>query len=140
MSAGTGIVHSEYNREDVETRIFQIWIIPDRAGNPPSWGARPFPKADRAGSFVTLASGRAGDEAALPIRTDARVVGATVRAGETVSYALEAGRHAYLVPATGRIKVNGAAAKARDGVAIRDVASIEITAVEDSEIVLVDAA
>lgn len=140
MSAGTGITHSEYNREDEETRIFQIWIIPDRAGEKPSWGAQPFPKGDRAGSFVTLASGRAGDEGALPIRADARVVGATIKAGETLRYALDAGRHAYLVPATGRIEINGAAAKARDGVAISDLDSIEITAIDDSEVVLVDVA
>ncbi|MFC3714095.1 pirin family protein [Sphingoaurantiacus capsulatus] len=140
MSAGTGITHSEHNREDTETRIFQIWIIPDRMGEQPSWGAQPFPKGDRAGSFVTLASGRAGDEGALPIRTDARVVGATIRAGETLSYTLDAGRHAYLVSATGRIEVNGTAANARDGVAVTDVTEIVITAVEDSEVVLVDAA
>lgn len=140
MSAGTGITHSEYNREDVETRIFQIWIIPDRAGEKPSWGAQPFPKDDRAGSFVTLASGRAGDEGALPIRADARVVGATIKAGETLRYTLDAGRHAYLVPATGRIEVNGVAAKARDGVAIGDLEEIEIRAIDDGEVVLVDVA
>jgi redox-sensitive bicupin YhaK (pirin superfamily) len=140
MSAGTGVTHSEYNREDEETRIFQIWIIPDRAGEKPSWGTQPFPKDDRAGSFVTLASGRAGDEGALPIRADARVVGATIKAGESLRYTLGSGRHAYLVPATGRIEVNGAAAKARDGVAISDLEEIEIVALDDSEVVLVDVA
>jgi redox-sensitive bicupin YhaK (pirin superfamily) len=140
MSAGTGVAHSEYNLEDVETRIFQIWILPDRTGEKPSWGAKPFPKSDRAGSFVTLASGIEGDEKALPIRTDARVAGATIKAGETVSYRAAPGRHLYLVPATGRIEVNGVAAGARDGVAIKDVSDLAITAIEDSEVVLVDAA
>ena len=77
MSAGTGIAHSEYNLEDEVTTIFQIWILPTRTGDKPSWGARPFPKGDRAGKFVTLASGFANDDDALPIRTDARVVAAT---------------------------------------------------------------
>ena len=140
MSAGTGVAHSEYNLEDVETRIFQIWILPDRTGEKPSWGAKPFPKSDRAGSFVTLASGIEGDEKALPIRTDARVAGATIKAGETVSYRAAPGRHLYLVPATGRIVVNGVAAGARDGVAIKDVSDLAITAIVDSEVVLVDAA
>ena len=140
MSAGTGVAHSEYNLEEVETRIFQIWILPDRTGEKPSWGAKPFPKSDRAGSFVTLASGIEGDEKALPIRTDARVAGATIKAGETVSYRAAPGRHLYLVPATGRIEVNGVAAEARDGVAIKDVSDLAITAIEDSEVVLVDAA
>ena len=140
MSAGTGIRHAEYNQEDEETRIFQIWIIPERSGGEPQWGSKPFPKDDRHGAFVTLASGLAEDDGALPIRTPARVAGATVRAGETVTYRLGEGRHAYLVPATGAIEVNGVAANARDGVAIKDVAEIAITAREDSEVVLVDAA
>lgn len=140
MSAGTGIVHSEYNLEDEETTLFQIWILPDRRGEAPGWGARPFPKGDRAGRFVTLASGIAGDEDALPIRADARVLGATVRAGETVTYGTASGRHAYLVPATGRVRVGDVEANARDGVAITGLDTISVTALEDAELVLVDAA
>lgn len=139
MSAGTGIQHSEYNLEDVETQIFQIWIIPDTRGHAPSWGTRPFPKNDRAGKFVALASGFANDGEALPIHANARVLGASVKAGETIRYELNRDRHAYLVPATGRIRVGAVEAGARDGVAITDVEAIEITALEDSELVLVDA-
>ncbi len=138
MSAGTGIRHAEFNQEDEATTLFQIWIIPDRNGGEPSWGTKPFPKDARHGQFVTLASGLPGDEDALPIRTSARVAGATVKAGETVTYELGEGRHLYLVPATGAIEVNGVAANARDGVAIRDVAAVTITAKQDAEIVLVD--
>src|SRR6185437_15611983 len=126
MSAGTGIRHAEYNAENETTRIFQIWIIPDARGGAPSWGARPFPKGDRSGRFVTLASGRDGDGDALPIRADARVLGATVKAGETVEYTLDKGRHAYLVPAAGSIEVNGIPVNARDGAAIRDESRIAI--------------
>lgn len=140
MSAGTGIVHAEYNLEPGSTRIFQIWIQPNRRGQAPSWGAKPFPKGDRAGRFVTLASGFDDDADALPIRTDARVLGATLKAGETAEYALGKGRHAYLVPATGSVDVNDVALEARDGAAIRDVDVIRVTAWEDSELVLVDAA
>ncbi|MGE4221380.1 MAG: pirin family protein [Alphaproteobacteria bacterium] len=140
MSAGTGIVHSEYNLEDEETRLFQIWILPSRRGEAPSWGTRPFPRDARSGRFVTLASGMAGDEDALPIRTDARVAGATVKAGDSVDYAVGPDRKVYLVPASGAIEVNGVRLDARDGAAIRDVDSIHVTAIEDAEIVLVDAA
>src|SRR6195952_2047172 len=52
MSAGTGIAHSEYNRESETTQIFQIWIAPDSKGEGPTWGAKPFPRSDRSGSFV----------------------------------------------------------------------------------------
>ncbi len=140
MSAGSGIQHSEYNMEDEATQIFQIWILPTSKGAPPSWGTRPFPKGERAGKFVTLASGMAGEADALPIRTNARVLGASLKAGESVTYALGNGRSAYLVPATGAVEIDGTRVNARDGAALRDVKSITITALQDSEIVLVDAA
>ncbi|MCA0326600.1 MAG: pirin family protein [Proteobacteria bacterium] len=141
MSAGTGITHSEYNREPGVTRIFQIWIFPDRGGEAPSWGTRPFPKGERSGQFVTLASGMPGDEQALPIRTDARVLGATLKAGENAEYRFASkDRHAYLVPAMGKVEVNGVALNARDGAAITGEDLISVTALEDAELVLVDAA
>ena len=141
MSAGRGVAHSEFNLEDEETTLFQIWIIPEERGGDPGWGARQFPKGDRAGQFVPLASGVANDDDALPIRTDARVLGATVKAGESVTYTPRtADRHLYLVPATGSIRVGDIEAQARDGIAITKEDSITITALEDSELVLVDAA
>ena len=140
MSAGTGIRHSEYNLEDVTTRIFQIWIVPTRTGEAPGWGARPFPKGDRAGHFVTLASGYEGDGDALPIRTNARVVAATLKAGESAEYLIGKDRKGYLVPATGAVTIDDVTVNARDGAAISDLDTIRVTAIEDSEIVLVDAA
>jgi redox-sensitive bicupin YhaK (pirin superfamily) len=140
MSAGSGVRHSEYNLEDKTTRIFQIWIEPTTSGGAPSWGAKPFPKADRSGRFVTLASGLPGDDGALPIRTDARVMGATIKAGERVTLKLDLARHAYLVPATGAVEIGGVRIAARDGAAITDLATVEIVGLEDAEVVLVDAA
>jgi len=140
MSAGSGIRHSEYNLEETPTKIFQIWIHPDTAGGAPSWGAKPFPKGDRSGRFVTLASGIAGDTDALPIRANARVLGASLKAGETVEYSLGEGRHGYLVPSAGSVDVDGVRIDARDGAAINGVDMVTITAVNDAEIVLVDAA
>jgi quercetin 2,3-dioxygenase len=137
MSAGSGIRHAEYNLENEPTTIFQIWIIPKRRGGSPSWGTKPFPKGDRSGSWQILASGFAEDSDALPIRTDARVLGATLKAGETLTHEVSSGRHAYLVSATGAIEVEGQRANARDGAAIGE-GPITITAIEDSEIVLVD--
>jgi hypothetical protein len=139
MSAGSGIRHAEYNLEPETTRIFQIWIEPTQGGGAPTWGAKPFPKADRAGKFVTLASGY-GDDDALPIRTDARVLGATLKAGETTEYALTPDRHVYLVPAAGAVEVNGVRLDARDGAAVTGETALTVKALEDSEVVLVDAA
>jgi hypothetical protein len=140
MSAGHGIQHAEYNREDVPTTLFQIWIEPARSGGEPSWGAKPFPKGDRSGRFVPLASGFRGDAEALPIRAEARVLGATLKAGETAKYELGPARHGYLVPAKGSVEVNGVRIGTRDGAAITDEALLAVRALEDSEIVLVDAA
>ncbi|HYP58431.1 MAG TPA: pirin family protein [Beijerinckia sp.] len=140
MSAGSGIRHSEYNLEPEATRLFQIWIEPKRRGGEPSWGSKPFPKGERSGRFVTLASGFENDADALPIRTDARVLGATLKAGETTEYQLGNERSGYLVPAKGAVEVNGVRIDARDGAAIQKEAIIKVTALEDSELVLVDAA
>ena len=120
-----------------DTTLFQIWIIPDARGGNPAWGQREFPKADRSGQFVTVASGIDGDDA-LPIRANARVAAATVNAGETVTYDLANGRHGYLVSAKGRIRVNGHDVDPRDGVAMRDTGLITVEAVDDAELVLVD--
>jgi redox-sensitive bicupin YhaK (pirin superfamily) len=140
MSAGSGITHSEYNLEPGTTRIFQIWIIPTETGKPPSWGAKPFPRGERSGRFVALASGFADDADALPLRTDARVLGATLKAGESTTYVLADGRQAYLVPSTGSVEINGVKLDARDGAAIRNEPALRVTALEDAELVVVDAA
>ena len=140
MSAGTGIRHAEYNLEDETTTLFQIWIEPDARGGAPSWGAKPFPKGDRSGKFVTLASGFDHDEDALKIRTNARVAGATLKAGETTEYTIGADRKGYLVPSTGKVEVNGVTLNTRDGAAIQDEAIIRVKTLEDAELVLVDAA
>ncbi|MCS6933492.1 MAG: pirin family protein [Acetobacteraceae bacterium] len=142
MSAGTGVIHSEYNLETVPTRIFQIWIIPDLRGARPNWGTKRFPKENRDGAFEVLASGRAADagSGALPINADAAVMAAALKPGQSAALALAPGRVAYLVPARGRITVNGIAAGARDGVAVRDEERLTVTATEDAEVVLVEAA
>jgi hypothetical protein len=138
MSAGSGVRHAEYNLESETTTLFQIWIEPTRSGGSPSWGAKPFPKGDRSGQFVTLASGFADDGDALPIRAEARVMAATLKAGEIATHAIGDGRHVYLVPATGAIEIDGERVDARDGAALTGGRTVAITAIEDAEIVLVD--
>jgi len=138
MSAGKGILHSEYNLEREPTQIYQIWIVPDEVGLPPRWEQRRFPTADRAGVLVPLASGRAGHDAALRIHQDAAVLGATLSAGQRVTHRLGAGRRAYLVVATGRVKVNDTELNARDGAAIAAESDLAIAALDDAQILLAD--
>src|SRR5919107_3821630 len=137
MSAGTGVTHAEYNLEDEQTTLFQIWIETDKPSAQPSWGAMPFPKDSRQGAFQLLASGDA-DDRVLTINADARVLGATVEAGATIQMQIEESRHLYLVP-SGRVRVNGVEAGPRDGVAITGESRITIEAAESAELVLVDA-
>lgn len=139
MSAGTGIRHSEFNLEDVPTTLFQIWILPDATGEPPSWGQREFPRADRAGRWIVVASGARDQDEALPIRADAKVLAARLPAGEKLTYPADPARHVYLVAPEGRILVNGIAAQPRDGIAITGEVQVEIEALDDAELVMVDA-
>lgn len=139
MSAGTGVRHAEYNVEPDVTTLFQIWIEPSQRGGAPSWGQRKFPKDDRSGRFAVLASGVPGDDA-LPIRTNARVAGVTLKAGESATWELGEGRVAYLVPTGGAVDVDGVRLEPRDGAGVRDQRSLTVTAVNDAEVVLVDAA
>ena len=136
MSAGTGIRHSEHNDGDSPIRLFQIWLKPTQSGGEPRWGNKPFPKADRAGAFVPLASGR-NASGALPIRTDAEVSGVMLNAGSETTYSFQPGDAAYLVPATGEIEVNGERIAAREGLVVRDESAVTIKALEDSEVVLI---
>jgi quercetin 2,3-dioxygenase len=138
MSAGTGITHAEYNLEDEQTTLFQLWIIPDRSGEQPSWGTREFPRDSRAGDWVVLASGDPARDDALPIRADAKVLAANLSAGQSVGRELDPSRHQYLVAVNGRLRVNGREVTARDGVAITGESALDVEAIEDTEVVLVD--
>ena len=139
MSAGTGITHAEMNREDEATTLFQIWIVPDRQGEQPGWGQRTFPKATREGGFEVLASGNAEADDALPIRTDAKVAAATLAKGQSAVWNTSGERHQYLVAPKGRVTVNGHEAQPRDGIAVTGESEIVVEALDDAEIVLVDA-
>ncbi|MET4386069.1 redox-sensitive bicupin YhaK (pirin superfamily) [Bradyrhizobium sp. F1.4.3] len=141
MSAGTGISHSEHNRDDGPLKLFQIWLLPRQRGGTPRWDSRKFPKADRAGHLIELASGNPKNAEALMIRADARVLGATLFASTTLTHMPSAYlRHTYLAPAQGAILVNGQRVAVGDGLAAIDEPELTITAIEDAEFILVDAA
>ena len=139
MSAGSGISHSEFNRDAEALKLFQIWLLPRETGGTPRWANRKFPKADRAGRLIALASGDPADAEALPIRADARIMGATLLAGTSITHAPGRYRHAYLAPAQGLVFVNGQRLAVGDGIAAVDETELVITAVEDAEFILVTA-
>ena len=140
MHAGTGIVHAEYNLETEPTRLFQIWILPDRHGVEPGWAMRQMPREAGSGMQI-LAGGRAGDAeaGALPLHADAAVFAARMAPGEHITYEMGPGRAAYLVAPRGSMTVGDVTAGPRDGVAVRGERDIVIAAGdEETEVVLVD--
>ena len=137
MSAGRGISHSEHNDGEEPLKLFQIWLLPRQRGGTPRWDSRKFPKADRAGRLIALASGDSEDTEALPIDADARVLGATLLAGTSGTHTLGRFRNAYLAPAQGVIFVNGQRVAVGDGIAVIDEPVLSITAAEDAELILV---
>jgi redox-sensitive bicupin YhaK (pirin superfamily) len=139
MSAGTGIRHAEHNFGAQPLKLFQIWIRPRSRGGTPQWATRKFPEADRANELVVLASGVPGDDA-LPLRADARVLGATLRAGARIDHELRHFRNAYVAPARGLLEVNGVRVAVGDGIAATDERRLTLVAQQDSELVLVEAA
>ncbi|WP_458094314.1 pirin family protein [Roseomonas sp. WA12] len=138
MSAGRGIRHAEYNAEGVPTRLFQIWLTPRTLDTEPRWSTRRFPRGERGSGFVALASGDPAETGALPINANARLLGVSLRAGETTTHELVEGRSAYLVTTPGRIVLNGMPLGRGDGAAVTDEAHLTIDAIDDTEIVLVE--
>jgi redox-sensitive bicupin YhaK (pirin superfamily) len=142
MSAGTGIMHSEFNAEDEMTHLFQIWIEPRQARLKPRWDQAQFPKTDRANRLVPLASGEDAVLSATPgtllIHQDATLFGALVEKGKSVTYQQKPDRMGYLVVAEGSVTVDGNVLKTRDGAAIAGDEPLEIIAPEGAEILLFD--
>ncbi|WP_246795995.1 pirin family protein [Burkholderia perseverans] len=141
MSAGSVVHHAERNAEGVPARLFQIWLHPRALGGSPRWATRNCPREGREGRFVTLASGDPQDvsEGALPIDADARVRIATLREGVVLQYALRKPGPAYLVTDHGRLNVGQVGLGPRDGAAIRNEGQLTLTALDDTDVVIVEA-
>jgi redox-sensitive bicupin YhaK (pirin superfamily) len=139
MSAGKGIVHSEYNLEKEDTTLFQIWIETAIMDIEPRWETKPFPSNNNS-SFTLLASGRKSHSgsSALKIFQDAALFAGSFNAGNVINHDFDVSRHAYLVPSTGKIKINGNIISERDGVYINKAEKISVECITDSDIVFVD--
>lgn len=136
ISAGTGIQHSESNPGKVPTKIFQLWLQPPVVGGEPQYGTQKFPDRNRAGQFITLASGR-GDKACLELKSEVEVLGASLNAGSVTSCDLRPHDLGYLVVSSGTVTVNGVRATTGEGAALRDEATLVVEALEDAELVFV---
>jgi redox-sensitive bicupin YhaK (pirin superfamily) len=134
MSAGTGIMHSEYNHEDEETNIFQIWIMPRSKGIEPSWDTAEFPREPVGDTLPLLVSG--DGSAPLQINQDARIFAGTLAKGDRLKHAITG--QAYLLVSEGKVTVNGRAATKGDGVAMSGESHANLAADSDAEILIIE--
>jgi len=140
MSAGTGVMHSEYNASRTEpVHFLQIWLLPGRPGISPGYEQKNFPAEQRQGQLRLIASPDAAD-GSVTINQDARVYSTLLGKGQTVTHALAPGRHAWVQVARGQIRLGDVALSAGDGAAISDEKSVTLTGVEPAEVLLFDLA
>jgi redox-sensitive bicupin YhaK (pirin superfamily) len=142
MSAGSGVVHSEFNGSESEpVHFLQIWIEPKSKGTVPAYEQIKFDAAEKLNRFRTLAAAEPGPGVAS-LNQDASVSVAELRPGKSLDYALKKNRHAWLHVIHGEVKVNGTALRTGDAVAVEDEAKLEITAegAANSEVLLFDLA
>ncbi len=137
MSAGTGVVHSEANAADGETRLLQIWILPRSRGGAPGYEQIHFDDMDLRNKLRLVASPD-GREGSVRIQQDATIYAGRLDAGTTVQHPLDAGRHAYLQVAEGSLKLNGTLLKEGDGAMLEKEAALKLEAVTGTEALLFD--
>jgi redox-sensitive bicupin YhaK (pirin superfamily) len=140
MSAGTGVAHSEFNASDSDTaHLYQIWMFPDRQGYKPVYDQKHFTAADKRGKLRLVVSPD-GRDGSVQIRQDNELYATVLAPGESVQHALQPDRHAYVQVARGSVTLNGQPLEAGDGAAISAEKSLELTGVNDAEVLLFDLA
>ena len=138
MSAGTGVVHSEYNLEDEDTNLYQIWMFPNKKNVKPRWDAKQFPKEPVEGKLKPLVTGFENkSEDTLKIYQDAAIYAGRVNKGKSVKQSIDRDQ-AYVLCSQGKIKINNTEIRKGDGAEITDLKDVNITSLEDSEILFID--
>ena len=138
MSAGTGVAHSEFNASDKTlVHMYQIWMFPDKQGYTPTYDQKHFSAVEKQGKLRLVASPD-GREGSVKIRQGNELYATVLVPGETVKHALQPERHAYVQVARGSVTLNGTKLAAGDGAAISQEKALELTGVEDAEVLLFD--
>ena len=134
MSAGTGIYHSEFNLENEETNIYQIWIKPKINGVEPNWNMAEFPKQPVTDSLQLLVSGE--EKSPLNINQDARIYAGRMNKSTKITHNVIG--KAYVLISEGNIEVNGNKAQKGDGLSISDETSLDLEALNDAEVLIIE--
>src|SRR6516225_7942771 len=131
MSAGTGVVHSEYNNSEAPVHLLQIWIMPEADDLPASYEDRTFPRAEKQNRLRLIAS-HDGREGSTRINQDASVYASLLDSGKSVELELEPGRHAWVQLVKGELDVNGTRLKKGDGAAISNESKLTLLSVSEN--------
>lgn len=138
MTAGTGIMHSEFNPSAAEpVHLYQIWLFPERHGLKPCYEQKAFPETERRGQLRLVASPD-GQDGSLVIRQDARLFLGSLDEGRQLTHSLPAGRHAWLQVLRGEVDLNGNPLTAGDGAAASHESALSIRPTKPSEVLLFD--
>lgn len=138
MSAGTGVAHSEFNASESEpVHMYQIWMIPDKKNYTPTYGQKHFSNEEKHGKLRLMVSPD-GRDGSVKIRQDNELYATVLPAGESVKHELKPERHAYVQVARGSVKLNGKKLESGDGAAISQEKSVELTGVDEAEVLLFD--
>ena len=138
MSAGTGVAHSEFNASETEAaHLYQIWMFPDKKNYAPTYDQKHFSEADKRGKLRLVVSPD-GRDGSVQIRQDNELYATVLGPGESVKHELKPERHAYVQVAKGSVMLNGQELETGDGAAISVEKSLELTGVNDAEVLLFD--
>lgn len=137
MSAGTGVLHSEFSSPTDKTHLLQIWIEPEKVGVEPGYEQIFFPPSDKKGRLRLVAS-RNGDEGSVSINQDVKLYSSILDQGVTIEHSLPVGRHAWIQIVKGSVDLNGVSLEVSDGAAISDETTLTITAKSATELLLFD--
>ena len=140
MTAGTGVIHSEFNPSETEAvHLLQIWVMPDRKGRTPEYEQKWFPADEKRNGWRTIASVDGRDDS-LTVHQDLVLSASLLSAGDVRTYSLAPKRGAWLHLIDGAAQVNGHALSAGDALAIEDEPTIRIEGIEAGEVLLFDLA
>jgi quercetin 2,3-dioxygenase len=138
MTAGTGVLHSEYSSETDQTHLLQIWILPETNNLEPGYEQTYFAPEEKQGKLKLVAS-RAGTDGSVTVHQDVALYASILQSAEEVSHALTENRHAWIQVIKGSLEINGEFLNASDGAAISDEKILQIKALEDkTEFLLFD--
>ncbi|MDM7921925.1 MAG: pirin family protein [Pyrinomonadaceae bacterium] len=138
MTAGTGVLHSEYSSPTDKTHILQIWLLPEKQNLQPGYEQKLFPAEEKQGKLKLVAS-RGGDDGSVHINQDVKLYASILANGEEATHELAGDRHAWIQLISGSLEVNGEMLKPGDGAAVSDETELKLKAGSDkTEFLLFD--